>query len=165
MDWKLAIEREREVLKGIVALFCALAALTDSLCGRSHPVRRLVLWILKPGLAIALDCIAIAGPLGQAFTREASDSLAEARRYSRCFRAAARSVKRSLKALNRCEAGERALPALFDSRLSGHEALFASCVVGRDRLISLCNLVAAQTGLPRYALATGPPVPDRRDAS
>ena len=104
MDWSETIEEEREVLKRIIALFYALARLTDGVCNRSYPVRCFILWLLNPTIVIALDIIADAGPVHQRFIWWRTDSIAEARRYSRCFRAAARSMKRQIKELDRCEA-------------------------------------------------------------
>lgn len=161
MDWSAAIERERQVLKRIVALFSALAALCDRICTRSRPARRLVLWILRPAEAAALDRIAEAGPAPLALLGQRGDSLAEARRLSRCFRAAARAVKREVEALDRCvmeDAGAM--------RLGGAAAFCASFgrrFAGRD--LPLRNLAPALAGLSRYASAPGPPMPERLDTS
>ncbi|MCV3243768.1 hypothetical protein [Mesorhizobium sp. ZC-5] len=158
MDWSAAIERERQVLKRIVALFCALAALCDRICTRSRPARRLVLWILRPAEAAALERIAEAGPAPLALLWQRGDSLAEARRLSRCFRAAARAVKREIEALDRCGAGamRRGCAALFG-------ASFGRRFAGRDR--PLRNLAPATAGLSRYPSAPGPPMPERLDTS
>lgn len=161
MDWSAAIERERQVLKRIVALFCALAALCDRICNRSRRARRLVLWILRPAEAIALERIAEAGPVPLALLWERGDSLAEARRLSRCFRAAARAVKRDIAALDRC--GMEDAGAM---RLGGAAAFCASFgrrFAGRD--LPLRNLAPALAGLSRYASAPGPPMPERLDTS
>lgn len=162
MDWELAIKEEREVLKRIVALFYALAALTDSAAGRSRPVRCFVLWILRPAMAIALDYMADAGPVQEALLRERNDSIAEARRYSRCFRAAARSMKGLLRALDRCEAPEEAFLIFADRHLPEPRASFGFRFVSRDLLASINSLVQAGDGL-RQASATGPPLLERRD--
>jgi hypothetical protein len=78
-------------------------------------LRCFVLWIMRPAMEIALDCIADAGPVPEALLQESIDSMAEARRYSRCFRAAARSMKGLLKALDRCEAYEEAYSMGFNN--------------------------------------------------
>jgi len=159
MDWSLAIKEEREVLKRMVALFYALAALADLLSRRSSRVRSLVLWILRPAVAIALDYIADAGPVQEAFLRESGDSMAEAKRYSRCFRAAARSLKGLLKALDRCEAYEDVSPICANRYLPDFGASL--------RRLSGCDPLrsgfAASTRLRGFA--TGPPMPQRRDSS
>jgi len=164
MDWKLAIKEEREVLKRIVALFYALANLTDRAAGRSHPMRGFVLWILRPAMAIALDYIADAGPVHEALLRENGDSIAESRRYSRCFRAAARSIKGLFRALDRCEAQEDGGSTLF-----GHPpvfgALFGRGFAAVDLLARLRNLAQDSAGLSRDGLAPALSLPERRDSS
>jgi hypothetical protein len=70
---------------------------------------------MRPAMEIALDCIADAGPVPEALLQESIDSMAEARRYSRCFRTAARSMKGLLKALDRCEAYEEAYSMGFNA--------------------------------------------------
>ena len=146
MDWSAAIERERQVLKRIVALFSALAALCDRICTRSRPARRLVLWILRPAEAAALERIAAAGPVPLALLWGRGDSLAEARRLSRCFR-------------DRCGAGAMRLggAALFG-------ASFGRRFAGRDLPACLRTLAPATAGLPRCPSAP-PPMPERLDTS
>ncbi|MGE0280781.1 MAG: hypothetical protein AB7P20_09240 [Rhizobiaceae bacterium] len=149
------------MLKRIIALFYALARLTDRLDRRSRPVRCLVLWILKPAVAIALDCIADAGPVHQALIWVRTDSIVEAKRYSRCFRTAARSIKRQFKALDRCEAYEDGDPILLNrpphfAALSGRRFT--------DLLASLRNLASAQAGLLHSGLAPTL-LPEPRDTS
>jgi len=161
MDWSLAIREERAVLKRIAALFYALAFLADSVHGRSCAVRGLVLWILRPAIAVALDYIADAGPLDAALVRESRDSIAEARRFSRCFRAAARSVKGLIKALDRCEDGAACFgrdPSAFGVRFGGRFA-------GHDLLASLRNLSPAIVGLSDAVCGSVPLLPERRDSS
>jgi hypothetical protein len=126
MDWDLAIEKEREKLKRIVALFYALAVLADRICSRSRALRCFVLWIMRPAMEIALDCIADAGPVPEALLQESIDSMAEARRYSRCFRTAARSMKGLLKALDRCEAYEEAYSMGFNNYSTDFGASFGA---------------------------------------
>ena len=159
MDWSAAIERERQVLKRIVALFSALAALCDRICTRSRAARRFVLWILRPAEAAALERIAEAGPVPLALLWQRGDSLAEARRLSRCFRAAARAVKREIEALDRCGAGAMRLggAALFGASLGRRFA-------GRDLPACLRTLAPVTAGLPRCPSAP-PPMPERLDTS
>lgn len=163
MDWSAAIEREREVLKRIVALFCALAALCDRICTRSRRVRRPVLWILRPAEAVALDCIARAGPVPFALLWKRGDSFAEARRLSRCFRAAARAVKREVEVLDRCRMEDAGAMRPGGAALFG--ASFGRHFAGRDLPAHLRNLVPALAGLSRYASTRGPPMPERLDTS
>jgi hypothetical protein len=164
MDWDLAIEKEREKLKRIVALFYALAVLADRICSRSRPLRCFVLWIMRPAMEIALDCIADAGPVPEALLQESIDSMAEARRYSRCFRTAARSMKGLLKALDRCEAYEEAYSMGFNAT-----RLFRSFVrppFHRQHLLaSLNNLASAITGRLRFTLASTLLLPEPCDTS
>ena len=153
MDWGLAIESEREVLKRILALFYALAVLTDRASGRSRPVRCFVLWILRPAVAVALDCIADARPLNVALVRERCDSIAEARRYSRCFRAAARSMKRLIKELARCKAHEEALSISVNRRPLVLAASSGRRLADRNLLALLRNLAPVLAGLSSDACA------------
>ena len=162
MDWGETIEKEREMLKRIIALFYALARLTDSLDRRSRPIRCFVLWILKPAIAIALDCIADVGPVRQALVWGRPDSIAEAARYSRCFRAAARSMKRQLKALDRCEAYDDGDPILLNR--PPHFTVLSSRRI-TDLLARLRDLAMAPVGLLRLALASALLLPERRDSS
>ena len=164
MDWSEAIEKEREVLKRIVALFYALAVLTDRACRRSHPVRCLVLWILRPALAVALDYIDEAGLQQDAFVRQNDDSLAEAKRFSRCFRAAARSMKGLIKTLDRCQAGEDG-SLICAGHLPEFGASFGRRSTSSDLLASLGSLVAATTKFSACASATAVLLPERRDSS
>ena len=161
MDWDLAIEKEREKLKRIVALFYALAVLADRICSRSRPLRCFVLWIMRPAMEIALDCIADAGPVPEALLQESIDSMAEARRYSRCFRAAARSMKGLLRALDRCEAysmGFNRCPPLFGPTLGRR-------FTASDLLASLRNLASAITGRLCFTLASTLLLPEPCDTS
>ena len=106
MDWNLAIEKEREVLKRIVALFLAFARIADKVCDRSRPVRSFLFWVLRLAETVALQVIIEARPTSRyAFhIQSQGDSRAEARRLARCFRAAARVVEKQIKILGRCQA-------------------------------------------------------------
>lgn len=106
MDWNLAIEKEREVLKRIVALFLAFARMADRVCERSRPVRGFLFWVLRLAETVAIHVIIEARPTSQyAFhIQSQGDSRAEARRLARCFRAAAQVVEKQIRILVRCQA-------------------------------------------------------------
>ena len=53
-DWNL---ENRETLRRIVALLLALAGIAERVSGLSGPVRRRVLWFLRPAEAVARDFI------------------------------------------------------------------------------------------------------------
>ena len=102
MDWNLAMEEERRVLKRIVALLFAFAGLAERLCGSSRPVRCFVLLILRYAEAIAgdfvLETAAECGappPVGLVMPRRhGGDSPADAARLARSFRALAALLDR-----------------------------------------------------------------------
>ena len=165
MDWDLAIEKEREKLKRIIALFYALAVLADRICSRSRPLRCFVLWIMRPAMEIALDCIADAGPVPEALLQESIDSMAEARRYCRCFRTAARSMKGLLKALDRCEAYEEAYSMGFNRCPSIFGPAPGRHFTASDLLASLRNLASVTTGRLRFTLASTLLLPEPCDTS
>ena len=151
MEGNLAINRDVEMLKRILALFLSLAGLADRACGRSWPVRWLVIWALRRSETIALGKIVDAGELSLYYSlaQHRGNSLAEARRLARCFRAAARSVKKLLKTIARCQ-GRRdperrdELPFAVGCRFAG------------------CDLSSAN-GLPRHDAL--PNFVERRDSS
>jgi hypothetical protein len=127
-------------------------------------LRCFVLWIMRPAMEIALDCIADAGPVPEALLQESIDSMAEARRYSRCFRAAARSMKGLLKALDRCEAYEEAYSMGFNAT-DYLGASFGRRFTASDLLASLNNLASAITGRLRFTLASALLLPEPCDTS
>jgi hypothetical protein len=93
-----------EILKRILALYLSLARIADRACGRSRFVRWLVLWTLRRAEFFALQWIAEAEPwLYPSLSTPRHDTLSEARRLARCFRAAARSVKKLLRTMARCK--------------------------------------------------------------
>jgi hypothetical protein len=57
MDWKLAMREERAALMRIVALLFSLADLAESASRRCRPVRRFVLWLLRPAESLARDFV------------------------------------------------------------------------------------------------------------
>lgn len=104
MDCELAIKAEREMLQRIVALYLKLACLCDRACARSWPIRWLLLWALRSAEACALQRIAEAEPrLYPSLAQSRLDTLSEVRRLARCFRAAARSTKKLLRTMVRCQ--------------------------------------------------------------
>jgi len=93
MDWNDATDLNIKTLRRIVALLLALAGLAERASGRCHAVRWSVLWLLRPGEAIARDYVA-------ALTRDAGleiqfapdaiassgNSAADATHLADCFR-------------------------------------------------------------------------------
>ena len=58
MDWCREDRENGKALRRIIALLLALAGLAERACGRSRPVRCLVLLALRPGEAVARDYVA-----------------------------------------------------------------------------------------------------------
>ena len=94
MDWNLAIEDNRRMLKRIVALLFALAGLAERLIGLPRPVRAFVLRILRHAEAVARDFVlettgehGVPVPLPAYFgTLQGDDSPADAMRIAQSFR-------------------------------------------------------------------------------
>lgn len=55
MDSNWNTKQERQALKRMIALLCALAALAEHASAAPAAIRFMVLWILRPGEAIARD--------------------------------------------------------------------------------------------------------------
>ena len=91
MELDLAIGREREEARHMVALFLGLAVLVERTIARSWVLRFFLLWALRPAEAIALRYCAGFRGLPAGLAQPQGDSIAEARRFARCFRAAARA--------------------------------------------------------------------------
>ncbi len=145
MDWELAIEQERQWLKRYVALFLSLAMLADRACDRPLPIRMFVLWVLRPAEAVALRYVFGAWPDRpfSALIRRRRNSLAEARRYARCFRMAAHALSRELKLFERCMATDE--PEPIDE--AGRSIRFT---VSRQANVATSNWAAHDFGLPRF---------------
>lgn len=96
MDWKLAMEEERAALKRLVALLFALADLAEIACGRSRPVRRFVIWILRQAEIVARDYIIgdVDAPPALMPVGMVRDDPADAMRLARDFRELARELDR-----------------------------------------------------------------------
>jgi len=95
MDWSEITGLNVRRMQRVVALLLALANLAEGLSLRSHAVRQAVLWLLRPGEAIAGDYIAdVTGrpclPSSCAATIvQAGDGVEDAMRLARSFRALA----------------------------------------------------------------------------
>jgi hypothetical protein len=87
VDWKLAIDEERAALMRIVALLFALADLAESASRRCRPVRRFVIWLLRPAESLASDFIIGAEPPAALMPiGPAGDGPADALRLAENFR-------------------------------------------------------------------------------
>ena len=95
MDRSRQDRENGKALRRIIVLLLALADLAERACGRSRPVRCLVLLALRPGEAVARDYAARltgAPAFGvPAFGRH-DDGVAEAMRLARVFRALAAAL-------------------------------------------------------------------------
>lgn len=137
MDWNLAMEEKRRVLKRIVALLFAFADLAERLSTLPRPVRGFVLCILRRAEAVArefvLDMVDDQGvpvPLPACLAIPAlqgGDSPADALRLARSFRLFARLLDRlagrdrerhKRRAANRCGTSATGLPDAFSSLLA-----------------------------------------------
>ena len=98
MDWK-AEDDDRQATR-IAQMLVALAVLADCACGRSRPLRCLILWILRPAEACARNfVIGEALAAGGAVTdlpapMPAGDSVADLMRLAACFRALALAMRK-----------------------------------------------------------------------
>ena len=103
MNEELATEVDRDMLKRILALYLGLAVLAERAARRCLPIRLLVLWYLRRGEAVALRRVAELGswPLYASLAQRYDDSLSEAGRLARLFRAAARAVRKQLRQIAR----------------------------------------------------------------
>lgn len=94
MDWNLAKEDNRRMLKHIVALLFSFAGLAQRLSGLPRPVRAFVLRILRSAEAVARDIVfgmaldyGVSAPLPACFDAlQDGDSPADAMRLAHCFR-------------------------------------------------------------------------------
>ena len=148
MDWNLAMEEERRVLKRIVALLFAFAGLAERLCGSSRPVRCFVLLILCYAEAIARDFVletaaehGVPPPVGLVMPRRQGDSPADAMRLARSF---------------------RALAILLDRLADGNYRLRKHCVTAAAGLLAALASLAAATRFERNQLCFAV---ERRDSS
>lgn len=95
MDWNEATDLNIKTLRRIVTLLLALAGLAERASGRSRAVRWSVLWLLRPGEAIARDYVAtLTGDASLASTSiaVAGESAADATHLAACFRALAAAL-------------------------------------------------------------------------
>ena len=95
MDWTETTDENRKTLRRIVVLLLALAGLAERASGRSGAVCLLVLWLLRPGEAIARDYVAgLVGNAGclPAPIRPGGDAAAEAVRLAASFRSLAAAL-------------------------------------------------------------------------
>ena len=97
MDWTETTDENRKALRRIAAMLVALAGLAERASGRSRAVCLLVLWLLRPGEAIARDYVAgLVGSAGvlPAATRPggAAAAAAEAIRLAASFRSLAAAL-------------------------------------------------------------------------
>lgn len=91
------VEEERKALRQIMTLLLALADLAECACGRSRPVRWLVLLILGPGETVARDCLAGLTGVPASFRlppmpAHPDQGIAEAMRLASVFRALAAAL-------------------------------------------------------------------------
>lgn len=93
MDWNRRNREDGQALKRIVAMLFALADLADRAGSRSRPVRRFVLWMLRPVEAVAWEFVLEAehgAPVLPAPTlAPRGDSPADAMHLAQTFRALA----------------------------------------------------------------------------
>jgi len=128
MDWSRQDSENGKALRRIIALLLALAGLAERACGRSRPVRCLVLLVLRPGEAVARDYAAgLTGvpafgtpAFGQPERMQGrhDDGVAEAMRLARVFRVLAAALAALLE--------EAASPA---ARVIGAPAAFRDLLV------------------------------------
>ncbi|MEQ1953489.1 hypothetical protein [Mesorhizobium sp. CN2-181] len=119
MNWNGEIKAE--ALKRIIAVFFSLARLADLAAGRCHPVRCVVLWILRRAEPVAWDCIANADgaqpfcvdppPLSPVLQR---NSRADAKHLALIFRTAARALQSELRTMSSLSVRDRAQNAKDD---------------------------------------------------
>jgi hypothetical protein len=99
MDWK-ANDEDGQALASIARMLVALAVLAERACGRSLPIRCLILWILRQAEAVARDfvigealAVGVAAP-HQPAPMPGVDSVADLVRLAACFRALALAVRK-----------------------------------------------------------------------
>lgn len=148
MDWKLAMEEERAMLKRIVALLFALADLAESASGRSRPVRAFVLWLLRPAEAVARDFI-IGSEMSPTLmpVSPTGDGPADALRLAQSFHDLACELE--------CQAS-LALAIQEDVSQTGLERFGADRLLDIGDFLNTLRLVFA-TIARQAAYATGPP--------
>lgn len=151
MDWNLAMEENRRMLKSIVALLFAFAGLAERLCGLPRPVRGFVLRILRSAEAIARDFVVDttadqgAPPSPDSLVIPAlqgGDSRADAMRLARSFRTLAvlldRLADRNSRRRKRCiTSAASSLAAVgrlsTGTRFEGTQPCFAAACLGVER--------------------------------
>ncbi|HTV71510.1 MAG TPA: hypothetical protein VMF90_23515 [Rhizobiaceae bacterium] len=99
MDWK-ANDEDGQVLARIAEMLVALSVLAECACGRSLPIRCLILWILRQAEAVACDfvigealAVGVAAP-HQPASMAGGDSVADLMRLAACFRALALAMRK-----------------------------------------------------------------------
>ncbi|HEY5818891.1 MAG TPA: hypothetical protein VIU14_10910 [Mesorhizobium sp.] len=147
MDGNRAIEKDQGALERIVAMCLALAALAERVSGLSHPVRCLVLWILRPAEAAAREFVAevTRAPLqgcAELTAIRSGDSARDATRLALRFRAMAHALENlaqetlrfARRRLARLESRQRRLasgPDLTGERGGAQSGLFRQmCALG-----------------------------------
>ncbi|HTV68802.1 MAG TPA: hypothetical protein VMF90_09725 [Rhizobiaceae bacterium] len=98
MTWKA--EDDGQTLASIARMLVALAVLAERACGRSLPIRCLILWILRQAEAVARDfvigealAVGVAAP-HQPAPMPGGDSVADLLRLAVCFRALALALRK-----------------------------------------------------------------------
>lgn len=118
MDWKLANEEERAVLKRIVALLLSLAEMAVQAGTRAVPIRVFVLWLVLRAEAAARSLVTTA-PAPCPF-HHAGASRADAMRLARRLRNLARALDRQATAIGPYDGDAEPAPA--DFRRTGESA-------------------------------------------
>lgn len=143
MDWNSAMEDERRMLKGIVAMLFSFAVLAENLRGRSRPVRGFILWVLRIAEDIAREFVlATADDHGASAhlpsalvmpAMQGGDGPADAIRLAQSFRALAILLDRvASRGFGRRK--RRAAQASFAAR--GRMMLALQCLVAIARLLA-----------------------------
>ncbi|HTV71612.1 MAG TPA: hypothetical protein VMF90_24030 [Rhizobiaceae bacterium] len=98
MDWEA--NDDGQTLARIARMLVALAVLAERACGRSLPIRCLILWILRQAEAVARDfvigealAVGVAAPY-QPAPMPSGDSVADLVRLAACFRALALAMRK-----------------------------------------------------------------------
>jgi hypothetical protein len=128
VDWKLAIDEERAALMRIVALLFSLADLAESASRRCLPVRRFVLWLLRPAESLASDFIIGAGPSAVSiYIGPAGDDPADAMSLAENFRDLACELEFQARlAFTVQDAGQGGLPRFGAYRTLGADGFLNS---------------------------------------
>ena len=137
MDWTETTDENRKTLRRIVALLLALAGLAERASGRSGAVCLLVLWLLRPGEAIARDYVAglVGNPGGPlAPIPSGCDAAAEAIRLAASFRSLAAAL--SALAAGTVAPWQPKLAAVRSMSLAGLLAALREPVAAVERLDS-----------------------------